>query len=147
MLGEPGFLILLWLAAGLGMGDDQVEKCECNELRNEVRILKDTLGGEVTAREEMWLRDEMYAAELRERDERMEAYMRRREQVLEEKMLGREEQLKARLDEYLTKKEQTMEFKLNERFTKKFDKKIEQKESQLTFIMETYLGGGKVQKD
>ena len=139
MFREPGVLFLLWLAAGLGVGEEQVEECQCDELRNEVKRLRDALAGEVTAREEMWLRDEMYAAELRERDERMEAYMRRREQVLEERMLEREEQLKARMEEYLTNKEHTVESKLNEQFIKMVEKKIKQQENQLTFIMETYL--------
>ena len=83
LAGIGGLLLLFHIMAiGYGVGVKKEEySCKCEEeishLKKEVEGLQEKVGKEVRAREEMWLRDQMYAAELRDRDERMEAYMAR----------------------------------------------------------------------
>ena len=84
LAGIGGLLLLFHIMAisyGVGVKKKEEEGCKCQEeiehLRKEVKGLEEKVVKEVRAREEMWLRDQMYAAELRDRDERMEAYMAR----------------------------------------------------------------------
>lgn len=80
LAGIGGLLLLFHIVAiGYGVGVKKEESCRCEEeikqMKKEVEGLKEKVVKEMRAREELWLRDQMYAAELRGRDERMEAYM------------------------------------------------------------------------
>ena len=65
--GIGGLLLLLHIVAtGFSVGADS---CACGEeiehLRKDVQGLEERVVKEVRAREELWLRDQMYAAEVR----------------------------------------------------------------------------------
>ena len=95
---------------GCGCSDMKVLK----SLLTRLEFLEAKVTEEVTAKEELWLRDQMHAAELREKDD----LIRAKEEYMKKKLERMEEQLNTRLDQYLREKEGRLEASLESRYSK-----------------------------
>ena len=83
-------------------------------LLTRLEFLEAKVTEEVTAKEELWLRDQMHAAELREKDN----LIRAKEEYMKKELERMEEQLNTRLDQYLREKEGRLEASLESRYSK-----------------------------